>query len=295
MHEIQVPDSSYTDPTNEAFYKRRMAHMINEFAQPVTEGVRIWMMYNHGFVVRSPSGTIAFDLRDDTPSWGPEWTYELPPTLLDQIDILFISHEHEDHWQDRVAIAVRAAGGDVVYPAEPWTVPLENYGNVPMADLDTVTLSGFDITAYFGQHSAPNRIYEVTTPEGIRIMHTGDTQDPDWIPEAGPVPVDILLINGWIHEGDDNSTIGMINAITRVKPRFMIPGHYARFAGYTEYQRTIWSYPAAMAVPAGLPAEIDTEVAVLLWGERFDYVTDPESRLSRDLSWLFLLLLDEEN
>jgi len=125
----------------------------------------------------------------------------------------------------------------------------------------------------------PNRIYEVTTPEGVRIMHTGDTQHSQWIPQAGSVPVDIMLINGWINEsGGSSATDGMINAVTRAKPRFMIPGHYARFAGGSTHTRTVWSYPAAMAVPAGLPAEIDTEVEILLWGERFDYA-GPEPRL----------------
>jgi len=268
---LQVRDNP--DLTIESLYAQRMAHMVTEFQQPVTDGIRIWMMYNHGFVIKSPTGSFAFDLRDGAPFPLP-WNYELPQSLLDQIDILFISHEHDDHWQARVADAILAAGGNVVYPDVAGTqYDLTAHGNVPMAPDDNLTLSGFNITAHYGEHSAPNRIYEVATPEGIRVMHTGDTQGSQWIPEAGTEPVDVMLPNCWIDGLGVKafSPHGLINAINQAQPKLMIPGHYARFYG-NRTNLHLGGYRRALAVPAGLPAESETDVQILLWGERFDYV-----------------------
>ena len=285
MHEVHLQSLPAMGPAVEAFYVDRMNHMIAEYAQPVTSGVRIWMMYNHGFVVKSPSGTIAFDLRDNPPSWGPTWNYELPSALIDQIDTLFISHEHEDHWQDRVALAVLASGGDVVYPAA--SPALDSYGNVPLADEGTTTLSGFDIHGYHGFHNVASMVYEVTTFEGIRVMHTGDNDHSGWIPLAGGDPVDVMLINGWVNEhGNESATTGMTNAVTRAEPWMMIPGHYARFAGNTPAERSMWSFPAAMDVPPGLPPSNESDVQPLLWGERIDYVQGLPLTLSVTTTWL---------
>jgi L-ascorbate metabolism protein UlaG (beta-lactamase superfamily) len=285
MHEVHLQSLPAMGPAVEAFYVDRMNHMIAEYAQPVTSGVRIWMMYNHGFVVKSPTRTIAFDLRDNPPSWGPSWAYQLPAALVDQIDILFISHEHEDHWQDRIALAVLANGGDVVYPAA--ALALDAYGNVPLADLGTTTLSGLDIYGYHGFHNVVSMIYEVTTPEGIRVMHTGDNDHSGWIPLAGGNPVDVMLINGWINEhGNESATTGMINAVSRAEPWMMIPGHYARFAGNTAAERSMWSFPAAMDVPPGLPPGNESDVQPLLWGERIDYMPGMPLTLSVTTTWL---------
>jgi len=285
MHEMQVDGLYEWGPEVEELYQRRMDHMVSEFQQPVTEGVRIWMMYNHGFIVKDPAGVFAFDLLDNQPV-DPAWDFELPPSVIDEIDIVFISHEHGDHWDPRVASAVKANGGDVVYPAEPGPDhDLTVYGTVPMASQDTVTLSGFHIKAYFGLHSAPNKIYEVTTPGGIRVMHTGDTQSSVYLPATAP---DVMLIAGWINEDSSlgSPTIGMLNSIEKVKPVAMLPGHYSRFFGFTPTTLNLRSYPAAMAVAPQLPPETDTDVSILLWGERYDYQPGLTVSLTVTTSWL---------
>ena len=51
-----------TPPDVIDYYAARMARVATELAQPVTTGFRVWAMYNHGFIVKTASTTLAFDV-----------------------------------------------------------------------------------------------------------------------------------------------------------------------------------------------------------------------------------------
>ena len=57
----------------------------------VTEGATIWQIYNHGFVVKTPSVTMGFDLANyfETTEFVE---------FANLIDVLFVSHIHGDHY-----------------------------------------------------------------------------------------------------------------------------------------------------------------------------------------------------
>ena len=96
------------------FYGNMMGFVESEINEPVTSGVRIWSMYNHGFIVKTPSTVFAFDLISGYPSWQ----YKIPDAILEQIQVLFISHRHDDHSDPTIINAIAGFGGQVVMPVE---------------------------------------------------------------------------------------------------------------------------------------------------------------------------------
>ncbi len=109
VHDVYAPSRK---PVQD-FYHQRIARVADELeTTTVKEGARIWMLYNIGYIVRTPSVTLAFDLhrgtrgfRIDDPVKGryvaacPGFPVrqKVMDRIIAQCDVLFISHRHPDH------------------------------------------------------------------------------------------------------------------------------------------------------------------------------------------------------
>lgn len=251
------------DPEIAALYENMMGFVESEINEPVSSGVRIWSMYNHGYIVKTPSTTFAFDLVNGY----PQWDYQIPDAVLEQIQVLFVSHGHGDHRDLSVMTAIKYFGGEVVLPSE---IQAGDYGTFYLSHGQEVTVAGLQVKAFEGLHGAtPVRIYQVTTPEGLTIMHTGDNQTSETLPEG--VAVDILLLNAWVNEsGSASAVVGMRNSINKINPSLTIPGHIQelghRYDPSDVKGRVPFEWPLAAA---DLP--LPGEVSVQIWGERCDF------------------------
>ena len=219
----------------QTFATAMMADLAEELTLPIPSGARIWHMYNHGYIVKTPSSTFAFDLINDPRG------YQLPTSVLEQIDVAFASHAHADHF-GILSAQIAKLGGEVVTC---YTLPAGSQA----------TIRGLDVAAYFGLHNDPNNIFHVTTPEGLTIMHTGDTQDSIYLPDD--VPTDILLINTWI---------GAIRyGIYRVEPDLTIR---ATARNCFTSRLTIFPYESALSID---DFPISGSLCVMVPGEHYDY------------------------
>ncbi len=253
-------DSSRTSQDVSDFYNFMMAKVSSELQDTVINDISIWMMYNHGMVIKSPQVVFAFDLVNGYSGW----TQQLPSELITQIDVLFVSHRHLDHYDSSIANSVLVNGGNVIVPSE------ETYitGCIPMAPGDSILISGLQIKAHYGLHSSALRIYEVTTTTGCKFVHTGDNQTSDILPTVDNL--DVLLLNAWVNEsGSTSAVIGMRNCINALNPTVMIPGHIQELyhdynpgnpASRVPYE---WAYEVDDVV-------LDSDVEIMAWGERYN-------------------------
>ncbi len=253
-------ESAGWDPAIEDFYNGMLENVVSDISNPCSGLAVIYKMYNHGFIVKLQDMIIAFDLVPGMITWDL-----IPQEVLERIDVLLVSHVHSDHFNSTILDQVINLGGTVIIPEE------INYpGATKLAANDSIIISGVKIIAHDGLHSVPVRIYEVTSPLGIKIMHTGDNQTSETLPE-NIEDLDILLLNSWVNEssGDISNITGMYNCLQKLKPSLMIPGHCNEL-WHSPSQRYAYDSVFVLQERHMLPSE----VRVMAWCEKTIYKPD---------------------
>jgi L-ascorbate metabolism protein UlaG (beta-lactamase superfamily) len=271
------------------FYSERMERAIGEIEQAkVTEGMRIWKLYNMGFLVRTPTVSFAFDIVPGIPGTcapGFSVSTDVIKRLVAQSDAMFLSHEHYDHANQDVVRIFLEMNKPVIAPEGLWSdVPdLASRLTYPRRSTDVIHsipvrdgAQVLKVVAYPGhQGKAPiNNVHLVTTPDGFIVVQTGDQSgfegpggDFDWIAQIGRDHlVDVLLPNCW---GTD-----LGRTIRGVNPELVITGHENEMShtvnhreGYTQTYNHLFEsrYPAI----------------VMAWGESYHYRKDPVRKEAR--------------
>ena len=115
-------EKASTRPAVQEFLENRIKSAIEGIRTTnVTQGAVIWKLYNHSYVVKTKSFTFGFDIqRGFRTSEGQVLDKELMQQVIDQIDVLFISHYHGDHTDEWVAETFLAQNKPVVSPPDLW-------------------------------------------------------------------------------------------------------------------------------------------------------------------------------
>lgn len=262
-------------PLVQSFYRDRLAQAIAEIERTkVTHGLRIWKLYNHGFLVRTASVSFTIDIVPGTAAPG----FRLPPELLERLvrqsDATFISHFHNDHASQEVARLFLAAQKPVVAPEGLWGNVPEFAGkltypkrvvnlaeDLPLAGGRVLRVSGYP--GHQGKNIL-NNVHLVTTPEGFTVVQTGDQSNPDgagsdfeWLAQIGrDHHVDVLLPNCWAN--------GLGRLVRGVNPEVVITGHENEM-GHTVPHREDYTQTYNRLHAIRYPA------VVMTWGESILY------------------------
>ena len=238
--------------------------------EEVADGVTIWKLYNHGFVVKTANHCWAHDLYA-----GPDsssMTDEQIDGILDQVEALFCSHWHGDHSSAPVIARALARGIPVLVsplPEGEWGVSTrERVGGVTGPDgaprhVTVVELGGSGNVGEIAYHAypghqgdMPNDVF-VVSADGMTVMQTGDQSNDDdfaWIDSVDvEYDVDVLLPNVW--------TTDISRMIDGVKPRVVVPGHENELGHNFEHREP---YAQAYERLEG----VGCDWHVLAWGER---------------------------
>ena len=265
------------------FFHSQTGRLIKELeVTKVEKGAMIWKVYNMGFIVRTKSVTLAFDLASGASSGSPDFTLSADEKdrLVRQCDILFISHKHEDHADKAVAEIFLQYGKPVIAPEQVWKkepifsriTHLERVAekNQPVKLSNNRIL---DVTVYPGHQltSAENNVALVKTPEGITVAHTGDQinegdfmMDFKWIDQvAQNHQVDILMPNAW--------TTDIVRIVKGFNPALVMPGHEIEL-GHTVWDRLpYWGDDQYLELNYSELKKSKYPVVVLVWGESYHY------------------------
>lgn len=258
------------------YYRARMQRVIEEIEQTrVTNGMRIWKLYNHGFLVRTATVSFTYDLVPGTRTPGFAVPADLMERLVAQSDATFISHLHGDHANADVARMFLARNKPVVAPEGLWSSMPELAAKLTYPKRSTeivheIPVRGgqqvLKVVAYPGHQGKTvlNNVHLVTTPEGLTTVQTGDQwnddkpgSDFDWITHIGRQhKVDVLVPNCWTRE------IGRM--VRGVNPYLVITGHENEMAhsvdhreDYTQTYSRLWGVPYPMVL--------------MTWGESYHY------------------------
>ena len=183
FHDVEAP---YRTAVQD-FHHRRTFHALQEIKNTiVNEGAMIWKLYNMGFVIRTKTVTMGFDLTNGytSRSEGFALNDEVMRAIVDQCDVLFISHHHRDHAQPEVARMLLDRGKPVIAPPQVWEdQPL--YDEITHLEREAHKIQylpvqsgkyNLEVVVYPGHQGTQtqNNVTLVITPEGLSFCHTGD-------------------------------------------------------------------------------------------------------------------------
>lgn len=265
LHVLSAP----IEPPVCEFLNRRIEKSVLEIeSEIVSDGITIWKLYNHGFIVKSPEATLGFDLHR-----GPFESFHIKSDLFDRIlqaaQVLFISHEHGDHADKYAVSRMMESGKPVIAPPDLWQDDaLHSQLIKPERDWKIehrLTLDDTPIMfrVFPGHQGAKllNNVYMVELPCDHHIMHTGDQSDSSdfdvWIDDIHEAfDVDVLIPNCW--------TTDLPRLLRGVCPRLVITGHENELAHKVDH-REAFSKTYSHIVEEQIP------VLVMAWGERYHF------------------------
>lgn len=178
-------------------YKKRMDKAVDEIVSTKSvTGIRVWKMYNMGFVVMTKSHCLAFDLHPGRVVSG--LTPKQIEALAGRCDVLFISHRHGDHWDKSVLEAFSAHGVPIVSAeGDFWEGRMIV---VRDARQEPVLVGGARVWVYPGEQflRCPCNVYVVEV-DGMVISHNGDMSAPaTWVPGMKRRHhINVSLLNCW--------------------------------------------------------------------------------------------------
>ncbi|MDR1789404.1 MAG: MBL fold metallo-hydrolase [Opitutaceae bacterium] len=265
-----------------------------------TVPLRVIRFYNHGFILQTPSVTLAIDLVRGGKNVingideQPFVSEAAMRRVVERCDALLISHPHNDHADLRVAELFAAAGKPVVAPPGLWEASPSHGAAADVkgrpvapdaarfaaiapklirpraADATApadITLNlplknrAVAVRAYPGhQGKVPNNVHAITTPEGKTVLHTGDQDGKG----------DDLAWLLKIHEQQrvdvflPQCWMSRLPLVTKgVAPALVLPGHENEM-GHTIDHRESWWQSVLRVQNLTAPAILTA------WGEHVD-------------------------
>ncbi len=218
------------------FLYERMQHVNELLSEPLNnDSLQIIKMYNAGFIVRDRKVTIAVDITSKNGTLVPD---KLMRHIVEQCDILFVTHSHSDHCGKNIIDMFLADGkpvvaDDKVYPNNKSITHFRNIRNfsinLPNGVITVNSLPGH-------QDDLNNNCYIISLPCGKTFAHLGDQQDEDldWmkgIYKTLPV-IDALIINCWTPRFTD--VVGCFN------PHLLISSHENEFSHSIDHREAYW-------------------------------------------------------
>ena len=274
LHEEPAPSK----PALQDFHHRRTAAAAADIeATSVSSGATVWKFYDHGFVVRTPEVTLAFDMTRGHLVGDRRWAYvpgfavadDVLDRIVDACDVLFISHLHEDHADAYVSDRFLEQNKPVVAPPQVLTeesfhqrithLPRQPHllHDLPMRDGEVL----LRVAANPGHQGkgTENNHHVVVAPGGFTVVHTGDQglcDDLEWLDDAHThYGVDLLLPNCWVPE--------LLRVVAAYAPRFIIPGHENELSHDISHREPYWICYERMTTNL-------EKLLVMTWGERYD-------------------------
>jgi len=276
--------AAFRKPVQDYFHNRTGQVIDDLEKSEIINGAWVWKIYDMGFIVRTASVTLAFDLVSGITSGSEDFAMNKDEIerLVKQCDALFITHRHEDHADKVIAEKFLEMGKPVYAPEQAWKND-SIFGKITHLERNTVKkhildLSGkkLEVVVFPGHQmkSIENNVYLVKTPEGITLAHLGDQInegdfmiDFEWIDKvAENYRVDIMMPTAW--------TMDIFRIVKGFNPKLVIPGHELEM-GHTVWDRLpFWGDDEYLKLNYDELKKSTFPVVVLTWGESFHFTSE---------------------
>lgn len=249
------------------FMESRLSGLLEDLQKPVGKGMKVYKLYNDGFIVKTKSVTVAFDLyrggaMKESPSLISDKTMQ---AIVAQCDIMFLSHNHPDHIDPAVVKMFTDMGKQVVAPSNSLTgnESVTHIRSEQIIDQTFQTKGGKLSVKILPGHQSEliNNIHVVTTPEGFTFAQTGDQynkEDLAWLLDVkSQIPsLDILLINCWANRLSDT--------IEGFSPKLVLTGHENELGHTIDHRESYWTSFIKLE-------DVKRPNCLMTWGEVYWY------------------------
>ena len=236
-------------------YRQAFDRVLDEVAHDVVEEgtAHIWMLYNMGYVIKTPSGSFAIDIMH-------RWASKLEPYL----DFLCITHNHQDHYDEGLINAMLEAGKPV----------LSNYiaggKEYTSTSPTTYTIGNFSIRTSITDHNNSGLSNFVTVftidcdadSNHLTLMHTGDSNYKPSQYKNILSSVNILIPRYAPNALTENNIIGTGGGQT--KPDYVLLSHILELT-HISAEESRWSLPMALERASQIHCD---RTYVPMWGEK---------------------------
>ncbi len=245
------------------FLRDRIVGVIEDMKEPVKKGAKVYKLYNHSFIIKTKSVTIAIDLVKGGKGENALITDSLMHELANGCDVLLITHEHTDHADVEVGRIFAEAGKPIVAPTGMWAnetgVSYMRATDVLQERIGLTQSRFIDLKVYPGyQGRVLNNVYKICTPEGITIAHTGDMSASvmnNWLDNKEEDNVDVLLLHSWAQP--------VMSFVTKFKPKILVTGHENELHHSIDHREPYWLNYRRME-------GVNTPIVYMTWGEWFN-------------------------
>ncbi|MCR4665049.1 MAG: MBL fold metallo-hydrolase [Paludibacteraceae bacterium] len=249
------------------FINTRMQRMLDDMERPVKKGLRIYKLYNDGFIIKTKDATVAVDLVPGGPNSRPFISDSIIYKIAGKCDAMFVSHAHGDHANLSIAKAFASRGKLVIAPKGLWTGVNPMIQQLLVADTTVdVPFNELNMTLHIlpgHQDDMYNNIYVMEFKNAGTVAHTGDQwneEDVVWIDKVHEhYKIDVLLPNCWINQ--------MERSLKGFGPKIIITGHENEMEHTIDHREAYWITMKKFERMSGL----NIPNVLMTWGESYDY------------------------
>ncbi|MFH0953176.1 MAG: hypothetical protein V1873_02475 [Verrucomicrobiota bacterium] len=259
--------------------EQRLAKALREIedADLPTETLQAWQMYNDGVIIRAGDVVLGLDVIPMPRFFGWPEPAGLTEKVAGLLDLLLVTHEHEDHYDRQLVGACLRLGKPVFLPeplARDWGTDPNLFraghgGEVELDDLHILARRGVHVWRESAD-DVPVVYYEVACQKGFRFLFGGDADYTKGMEKTAGADLDLFFLP-WRnpselyedgHPARIGTTLDAVNiAIERLAPRALLYEHCAElnhvYDGFTP------SFDIALDLQRRLPVPSE----LLFWGE----------------------------
>lgn len=245
--------------------------------QPSEAPVTAWQLYNNGVVLTVDGLSIGLDVVLMPRGFG--WTEpdKLKERLAGLLSVLFITHQHSDHYDRALVRACLEQGKPVVLPVSLAAEWADFKSVIPADDGQSFHVAGLDVLARRGIHvwqpnpeDIPLVYYEVICPGGFTFVFGGDLDYTKRLEKTPGRRVDLFFIP-WRNPSEryepghpaqiGNTFDAVAIALDRLQPRALLYEHLG------ELEHVYRGFPASYDIALDLKDRVPVPSELLFWGE----------------------------
>lgn len=263
------------------FVNERMARMLTTMDKPVFSGVRVYKLYNSGFILQTLKTTVAIDLVPGGNTNKPFLTDSVITEIVRRCDALLITNSDSRHAKKSVAKEFATAGKKVFVPQGLWSGLGESVVPVGGDTVQTVEAAGMTLHILPGHNGKnTNNIYIMDFQGRGVVAHTGaqdNDADYDRISQIhSQYDTDILLTR--------SANLRLEDMLAGFQPRMVITAHENEMESTVDKRESYWATQKRLK----RLAELNIPNVVMTWGESYDYADTESRNISSSASKVFI-------